>query len=334
MEHGERWIPPFKPVLQEMGVDAAMIMDFHGDGHPRDTGEVRLKELEAYYRFCRAQSDSKFLLIPGEEANVHYGGHWALSFPKPVYWIMSRTGDQPFRSQDPKLGTVYRTGNAEELLELARAERAYVYQTHPRTKGSMGFPDKIKDSAWFRDATYAGAGWKAMPSDYSTLRQGVRALNLVDDMNNGGLRKRLLGEVDVFQLDHTHELYGHMNVNYVRLPELPRFDDYGRVLEALSRGDYFVSTGEVLLPRSSIERSGGAVTAKAQVSWTFPLAHAVLIWSDGAMTRRVAIPLETTRPFGSQSFEWKTAAAGAKWARLEVWDVAGNGAFVNPVWFE
>ena len=34
LEKGWDWTPPFKTVLQEMGVDAAIIMDFHGDGHP------------------------------------------------------------------------------------------------------------------------------------------------------------------------------------------------------------------------------------------------------------------------------------------------------------
>src|SRR5216684_3054262 len=65
IEHGADWIPPFKPVLEAMGVDAAMIMDFHGDGHPADTGETRLIELQAYYQACRAQSGAQFLLIPG-----------------------------------------------------------------------------------------------------------------------------------------------------------------------------------------------------------------------------------------------------------------------------
>ena len=36
-------------------------------------------------------------------------------------------------------------------------------------------------------------------------------------MANWGEAKYVLGEVDVFKLDHTHELYGHMNVNYIRL---------------------------------------------------------------------------------------------------------------------
>ncbi|HLK67928.1 MAG TPA: hypothetical protein VKU19_31060 [Bryobacteraceae bacterium] len=142
MEKGNSWVPPFKPVLQAMGVNAAMIMDFHGDGHPADTGEVRLRELAAYYEACRAQSGKDFLLIPAEEANVYFGGHWALAFPKPVYWRMNASPSRPFRQQDPKYGTVYNAANTKDLLELVRAENAFVYQTHPRTKGSMGYPDE------------------------------------------------------------------------------------------------------------------------------------------------------------------------------------------------
>ena len=104
IEKGFDWTPPFKPVLKQMGVNAAIIMDFHGDGHPRDLTNLRLKELEAYFRACRAQSDSQFLLIPSEEANVHLGGHWALIFPKPVYWFMDRPAATNFLSNDPRYG--------------------------------------------------------------------------------------------------------------------------------------------------------------------------------------------------------------------------------------
>ena len=43
--NGFDWTPPFKPVLKAMGVDASMIMDFHGDGHPNDLTDVRLSPL-------------------------------------------------------------------------------------------------------------------------------------------------------------------------------------------------------------------------------------------------------------------------------------------------
>ncbi len=57
-----------------------------------------------------------------------------------------------------------------------------------------------------------------MNTDLSSPRLGDRAFKTVDDLNNWGLHKRLIGEVDVFQLDSTHELYGHMNINYLRVP--------------------------------------------------------------------------------------------------------------------
>jgi hypothetical protein len=44
------------------------------------------------------------------------------------------------------------------------------------------------------------------------------------------------------------------------------------------------------------------------------------------------IELADTREFGGKTFEWRAPAKGWKWARVAVWDVAGNGAFVNPVW--
>ena len=88
-----------------------------------------------------------------------------------------------------------------------------------------------------------------MPSDLSSPRLDDRSFTLLDDMNNLGLRKRIFGEVDVFQFDDTQ-----------------------------------------------------------------------------------MIPLGNTREFGEATFDWSTEADGWTWARVAVWDVAGNGAFVNPVW--
>jgi hypothetical protein len=333
IEQGSGWTPPFKPVLQAMGVDAAMIMDFHGDGHPADTGDTRLAELQAYYQACRAQSDGRFLLIPAEEANVYFGGHWALAFPKPVYWHMSRKAGGAFRESDPRYGTVYNVADAKELLDLVRAESAFVYTTHPRTKGSVGYPDQVRDSAFFQDLRWFGAGWKALPSDLSSPRLGDRAFKLLDDMSNWGLSKKLMGEVDVFQIDSTHELYAHMNVNYVRLPSLPTFDNYERLLEALQRGDFFTTTGEVLLTDVQLtEERGGVIAAKARIRHTFPLEIAEIAWGDGKQTYRKVVPLTATHSFDDFTFSGVAEGGNWTWARLAVWDIAGNGAFVNPSW--
>ncbi|MEP6540487.1 MAG: hypothetical protein ABJF23_34510 [Bryobacteraceae bacterium] len=333
-EHGqgEHWVPPFKQVLQDMGIDAAMISDFHGDGHPSDVTDLRLEELSAYDRMCRKLSDAKFLLIPAEEGSTYLGGHWSITFPKLVYWFMRKGSEGPLVRQHPKYGTVYHAGSAADVLEIVRRENGMLYQTHPRTKSSFGYPDSVRQTAYFLDPHYIGAGWKAMPADRSTLRQGVRAFKLLDDMNNWGLPKRLLAETDMFAIDQTSEIYAHMNANYVRMNELPDFDHYGQVLEAVSRGDYFISMGEVLLPKVEVSTATPtAITVKADIKWTFPLAFAEIVWGDGNNTFTHTIPLAHTRPFGNESFTWKAEAKDWKWARLAVWDVAGNGAFINPV---
>lgn len=332
MEKGYDWTPPFKPVLQQMGVNMAMIMDFHGDGHQSDTGETRMRELQAYFDACRAQSGSDFVLIPSEELSSYLGGHWGVVFPKPVYWFEKRGPDDPFVSTDPKYGKVYRVGSAADAIALLRAEHGYMYQTHPRTKGSTGFPDKIKDSEQLHATFHLGAGWKAMNTDLSSPRLGDRGFKTMDDMNNWGLHKRLMGEVDVFQLDSTHELYGHMNLNYLRMPVLPSFNHWGDALAVLASGDYFTTTGEVLLPSVTIEAGGDQLVAKAAVSWTFPLRMAEIVWGDGVETHTDVISLADTGEFGTNQFTWRTNARNWKWARLAVWDVAGNGAFVPPVW--
>src|SRR2546421_1583942 len=170
---------------------------------------------------------------------------------------MNRKPNEAFRASDPKYGAVYRVGEPEELLKMVLAEGGYMYQTHPRTKGSTGFPDKIRETKHFQDARYIGAGWKAMPSDLSSPRLGERSLKLLDDMSNWGMKKRIFGEVDVFQIDASHELYAHMNVNYVR--------NNGDLIGAFANGDFFVTTGEVLLPSVSISATDGdqiAVRAK------------------------------------------------------------------------
>ena len=335
MANAGNWVPPFKPVLKDMGVDAAIIADFHGDGHPQDQTELRLKELKAYFDHCRAQSDQDFLLIPSEEANVHYGGHWAVSFPKPVYWIMGPPGSKSSISEVPGYGKVYRIGSQKALLDMMHREHGFAYQTHPRTKGSKEYPDKIRYSEHFLDDTYFGAGWKQMPADMASPRMGERSLTLLDDMSNWGLKKRLLAEVDVFQIDSTHELYAHMNINYVRAASLPTYDNYGDLMRTMEKGDFFVSTGEVLMPEHSIkEESPGKLRATAQIQNTMPLQFAELVWGDGIETHRRKYSLEASHAFENQKIDFESDAPNWRWARLAVWDIAGNGAFANPVWNE
>jgi hypothetical protein len=333
IEKGLDWQPPFKPVMKAIGIDSAMIMDFHGDGHAGDLTDVRLHELDQYYKACRAQSGRDFLLIPSEEADIYLGGHWGLVFPHPVFWQQGRKPDMPFESADEKYGKVYRISNAEDMWKMIKAEGGFAYQTHPRTKGSTGYPDKIFDTPYFKDSSYIGTGWKAMPSDLSSPRLGERAFKTLDDVNNLGLHKHMIGEVDVFQISAADELYGHMNVNYLRLPELPDFDHYDRILKSIVNGDGFITTGEILLPSTTMSAEGDhSVRVNARISSTFPLRVAELVWGDGASTHHQLIDLNSTPAFDDHAYSWLVETPGWTWARFAVWDVAGDGAFNNPIW--
>lgn len=337
--------PEFATILREMGVNILHLAEFHGDGHARDTGDIRLNELHVMHQECRRLSSKDFLLLPGEEPNVHFGGHWIDFFPRPVYWIMRRKPDEPFVADHPRYGRVYRVGNSDEMLELLKRERGLAWTAHPRIKGSHGFPDKYRQSRFYQSDRFLGAAWKAMPADLSRPRLGWRVLDLLDDMNNWGARKFTPGEVDVFKIDSTHELYGHMNVNYLRLDAVPRFGNgWQPVLEALRGGRFFVSTGEVLIPRFAIagRQSGETVRGKPETAdsveislrWTFPLKRVELVWSDGQRVQRTPVPGFPATPFGTRTIRTRLPSTTCRWVRLEAWDVAVNGAFTMPVWID
>jgi len=182
------------------------------------------------------------------------------------------------------------------------------------------------------DPRFFGGSWKTINIDLSSPRLGDRSLNLLNDMNNWGQPKKILSEVDVFKISSEDELYGHMNVNYVRMDRLPDFDHYGTILPPLVRGDFFVSTGEVLLPEASLRPgANGEILIHARVRWSLPLRFVEVVWGDGKNTFNETISLENTGPFGDSTFDWNVKAGKWKWARFAVWDIASDGAFINPI---
>ncbi len=340
----ENYTPDFVTMFKKMGVNMVDLMDFHTDGHARDVGETRLGELKDYFDLTRLLSGPDFLLLPGEELWDYFGGHWSILLPRPTYYFLRRAPGQPFVDTVGPAGKAYRIGSAEDMLEVIHREHGVAWQTHPRTKGSVGFPDINKDKFFFRDPAWLGGGFKAMPSDYSSPRLGERALNLLDDMNNWGDRKFLIGEVDVFKLNHTHELYGHMNINYVKLDRVPQHPDWSKLTEALSSGDIFVTTGEVLIRNFTINGVAGGgsaklgpagrITAEADMEWTFPLNFCELVWGDGTKTFRKIVPAHETSEFGRKTIAITTDAPNAKWARLAAWDTAADGVLTEPIRFD
>jgi hypothetical protein len=316
-------MPPWIPAIRALGINIVMLDDFHGDGHPEDNGRLRLEDLRDYYEACRRHSDRDFLLLPGEEANMYFGGHYNLLFPKPVYWTHGRPAGAGFLE-----GGVYHPANAAEMFDMVRREGALVWQTHPRTKGSTGYPDRIRERDYFRSDRWLGAGFKAMPVDLSETRLcQTRCFATLDDMNNWGQPKYLVGEVDTYKKFPDYDLYGDFNVNYVKLDALPPASDWTPVTRALRAGDFFVSTGEVLIRNFRANAAGVA----ADIDWTFPLEFVEAVWGDGERIDRKVIRTPDAQAFGTRRFELPVNLSKQKWVRLAAWDTAVNGAFTQPV---
>jgi hypothetical protein len=325
--------PGFVKSFKSHGIDIVHLAEFHVHHTPEMNGR-RLDLLRTMHDECeRLSEDGKFLILPGEEPNVHLGGHWISFFPRPVYWMLQRGKDEPFVEQVDGIGNVYRVGSSSDVLKLMETEKGLMWTAHPRIKGSFGFPDAYRSRDFYLSDRFLGAAWKAMPADYSHPRLGLRVLDLLDDMNNWGKPKMIVGEVDVFKVEPDYELYGHMNVNYVKLDQVPRFSEgWHSLLDVLRAGEFFVTTGEVLIPSWSVNRATSELSA--DIEWTFPLAFAEIITGDGTKIYRQRIELADTGSFGSRTLKVPVDLRNRKWVRLEVWDVAANGAFTQPIWID
>lgn len=337
--------PGFVAKLKDTGVNIVHLAEFHHGWTPGQKAPDRLRMLKVMHEECARLSDDQLLLLPGEEPNVHLGGHWMSFFPHPVYWVLNRAAGEPFEETVAGYGKVYRVGSSEDVLRLMEQENGLMWTAHARIKASAQFPDNYRQQPFYQSEHFLGAAWKAMPADLSRPTLGWRVLDLLDDMNQWGQRKQALGEVDVFKVEPDYELYAHMNINYLKLKQTPKFAaGWQPVLEALRGGEFFTTTGEILIPRFTVagkesgqtipRRKAEQAELRAELRWTFPLAFAEIISGDGVTVQRMRVDLTDTESFGVRPLRLPVKLAGQKWVRLEVWDIAANGAFTQPVWVE
>jgi hypothetical protein len=66
------------------------------------------------------------------------------------------------------------------------------------------------------------------------------------------------------------------------------------------------------------------------------LSHAEVVGGDGTRVVRQRLELADTVEHGERTLEVALSPelAACKWLRLEVWDVAVNGALTQPLWRE
>jgi hypothetical protein len=327
-------------VMKSLGLNIIGLSDFHGDLSGRDPGPRRFQDQKDYAEACRRASDKDFLVLPWEEPNFYFGGHVNVMFPKNVYYSKVRLHGQPFTEIDPVYGKVYHIGSAEDVQKLLDAENGYWNTPHPRTKGSRAQPDSYFDKPYAKNDRYLGVDFTtAMGMDLSEKRMSEwRSFNAVDTMNNmyagSGLKpKNLLPDIDTYEQGPEDDLYPMYQVAYLKLDRVPGPDeDWSPILRAIRDGDFFVTTGEILIPSYAVEGSGNQRTITADVEWTFPLEFVEVVWGDGKNIDRQVIPATDLPPFGSKRFSIPFDATGKAWVRFAVWDSAGNPGFVNAIW--
>lgn len=335
--------------MKSIGVDIYSVIDGVRGPARHDRGEAYLDALAEYYDAARLLSDKGFLLMPSDENSTggrppFLGGHYDLIPSKPIFWRPGRAEDQPVIEPHPKYGTVYNLGTPADMMIMAERENVLISLPHPNTKGSTGYPEAFKDEPHFLHENYFSLGYRwGMGIDASEIRLGeFRFLTLWDKTNNWMAEKNLPPKfalaISEARSDKgyrgrppTDDAYGMSPVNYLKIDRVPDVDDMSPVTDALVKGNYFVTSGEVLIPDYEIKGEGNNLTIVAQVEWTFPLEFVEVVWGDGETTGRQVISTTEFLPFGNKKFEIPFDATGKKWVRFAAWDVATNGAMVQPV---
>ena len=318
-------------VLGSAGINIAGPVD-----RPRD--ETQLEEQHWLFRGAERHSDDRFMVMPQMENTNLLGGHWDLLFSHPVYYVDERLEGTALVTEHPEYGRVYNIGSAEDMMAMIEAEDMLVFMPHPRTKGSTGYPDAVAETPQFLSDRYRGVGWRwGMGSDLSERRLSEqRVLPLLDDMNNWiaatSLRpKYLMAITETYFKSPGDDVYANGPVSYIRIDELPEPGDYTPIVAALKNGDYFVTSGEVVIPSHSYEGTASAMTLVADVEWTFPLEFVEIVVGDGERTTIYSVAATDLPAFGRHTFRVPFDATGQAWVRFAAWDSAGNGAMTMPV---
>lgn len=328
--------PTWVPVFRGLGINIVYLGDFHDDSDGNDPGPKRFPEQKDYFEASAKLSDRNFLVIPAEEVNAFLGGHWYMLLPKPVYFSHAnpRSADQSYEGTDPVYGKVFHLGSAADVEKFIDQENGIIWVAHPRTKSSVLYPDLYKDQPFFLSDRFIGGSWESLPVDLSEKRLcPIRCFELDAQMSNWAPKpKFMIAEGDTYMKVPGDDTYASLAVNYLKLDKVPAYNQsWAPIVDGMRAGNFFGTTGEILFHNWGIEGSGANSIYTANVEYTFPLQFAELVWSNGTKVDRKIISLTNSEPFGTKSFRIPFDARGMKWVRFDLWDSAGDGAWLQPI---
>ena len=338
--------------MKAIGLNVIGLSDFHADSlAANDHGPLRFRDQKDYAEASRRLSDKDFLVVPWEEPSVAFGGHYNIMWPKNVFW--SKPGQigggrgagpeppkpLPFSETDPTYSNVYHTGNADKVQQLLDAEGGYWYHAHPR-RSQQPVPDATWDTKYLKNDRYLGVAFKpGMGQDNSEPTMCAwRCFDAVDTMNNmyagtGIAPKYVIADIDTYRKSPEDDTYANFPVNYLKMDTVPGPDqDWSPVLKAMRDGNFFVSTGEILIKNYIVGGTGNQRTITADAEWTFPMAFMEIVTGDGKTVSKQVISATDMQAFGTKKISIPFDATGKKWVRFAMWDVAGNGGFTQPQW--
>ncbi len=94
--------------------------------------------------------------------------------------------------------------------------------------------------------------------------------------------KFVIADIDTYRKSPEDDTYANFPVNYLKLDTTPGPDqDWSPVLKAMRDGNFFVTTGEILIKNYAVSGSGNQRTITADAEWTYPMAFMEIVTGDG-----------------------------------------------------
>ena len=259
-----------------------------------------------------------------EEPSAYFGGHYNIMFPKNVYWSQSARSRGSRSPRRPGYGKVYHTGSAEDVQAMLDAEGGYWFHCASAHEGHDGLPGCDLRQAVDEERSLSGHGVQAGHGRRSVGSADVRVAVLRRDRHDEQpvreLRARpkyLIADIDTYRKGPEDDIYPGHPINYLKLDQMPGpDDDWTPIMKSLRNGDYFVTTGEILIKNYAVEGTGDKRTIAADLEWTFPLNFVEVVWGDGKTIDRQIIPANDLRRTARRSSRFRSmrrARCGSGW---------------------
>ena len=166
-----------------------------------------------------------------------------------------------------------------------------------------------------------------------------RCFDATDTMNNlyagSGLKpKYIIADIDTYKKGPEDDTYANFPVNYLKLDKTPGADDdFSPDPERASRRE-LLRHDRRDADHELRRRGRSARSDRSARTWSGPSRSRLSKWSGATARKSTAQIISATDlgAFGTKHFAIPFDATGKAWVRFAVWDTAGNGAFVQPVW--